>query len=196
MKKKVATSVVAVLLTGCVSIPTPQNRADWEAVHSRVYAGKSSEEVLDAAERILRSADKDFKFDYPDGKLVATRAWSVFFVIGGAGGTDYWEISALPVDDGVKATTRITRANGATYVAPVVGGGGGATVGSSSTPGQPLQWRPTYDLFWSRMDYMLDGSGRWITCKEFEKGKGRADTAGIDTICSVTTDDGPAPARR
>lgn len=192
MKRAITGACVALALSGCVSLPTPQSRSEWNEVHSRTYSGKSVEQVLDSAEKVLRAADKDFTFDYPDGKLVASRRWSMYMVLAAAAGTDYWDITTSPVPEGTKVTVQVNRASGAMYASPVVGGAGGATVASSNLPGQPLQWRPVYDLFWNRMDYMLK-DGTWVSCTDFKKGKPQAQKAGLDALCSMTTDDGPAP---
>jgi hypothetical protein len=80
------------VLGGCISVPPAPARQEWEEIHTRSFAGKSPREVLDAAEKVLRAADHDFTFDYPTGKLIGTRRWTVYAVLMATGGTDYWTI--------------------------------------------------------------------------------------------------------
>ncbi|ASR44336.1 hypothetical protein BEN78_14155 [Xanthomonas citri pv. mangiferaeindicae] len=180
--------MLAVGLSGCVSIQGPGSREEWQAIHVREYHGKSQKDVLDAAEKILRLADHDFNFDYPDGKLVGQRSWVVYMAIAIVGGTDYWTVSTEALPSATRVTVDVTRATGSVYAAPVIGGPG-ATVQQSSTPGVPLRTRAAYDLFFARLDHLLSGSGTWTTCDEFKLTVARRDRGGIDTLCSITTDD-------
>lgn len=190
--KNIALSCIALCaLAGCASVPTPQSRSEWKAIHSRSFQGQSEEAVLEAAEKTLRLADKDFRFDYPEGQLIATRSWLVYAVIAATMGTDYWTISTRKTADGVEATAQVTRSIGAIAPTPTIGSAGvnGAAVVSSSTPGQPVQHAPPYDLFWKRVSYLLEPSGEWPSCSAYKAGKDRAQKASIDTLCSVTTND-------
>lgn len=185
-------ALAGMVLAGCATIPTPQSREEWQRQHARTLTGYTPEQVLAAAEQVLRLADEDFAFDYPDGGLVAHRKWAVFAVIARAAGTDYWKFTTAPTETGTKVTLEITRLNQSTIAAPVVAGPG-VYVMNSSTPGEPMAWSPPYELFWARLHHVLTGTGPWLTCDQFKAGKDAADKAGIDTLCSVTTDD-KAPA--
>ena len=190
--KNIGLSCIAVAaLAGCSTVPTPQSRAEWNAVHTRTFPGQSEEAVLEAAEKTLRLADKDFRFDYPAGQLVATRNWLVYAGIAATSGTDYWTISTKATPEGIQATAQITRTMSAITPTPTFGSAGvnGMTATSTSTPGQPVQHAPPYDLFWMRVSYLLNPQGEWPTCDAFKAGKGRVDKASIDTLCSVTTAD-------
>jgi hypothetical protein len=68
------------------------------------------------------------------------------------------------------------------------GASAGWGVQSSTTPGTPLQARAAYDLFWDRVDSVLDGSP-WPTCEDRKRAIARRDRGGLDALCSVTTDD-------
>ncbi|WP_337054081.1 hypothetical protein [Pseudoxanthomonas sp. USHLN014] len=181
------------LLVGCATIPTPKSRSEWEQVHMRTFPGKSQREVLDAAEKVLAAADHDFKFDYPPDKLVAYRRWTVYAVLTIAGGTDYWTLETRTVDGQTQGMVQITQQTGATTISPSFGPGGTTSWGadSYSTPGQPVQARASYDLFWARVESVLYGKP-WVTCEQFKaglKGEARGAKFGLETLCSVTTDD-------
>lgn len=192
MKQPVCLLVALASLAGCATAPVPQNRSEWSAIHTRSFPGQSEQAVLDAAEKTLRLADKDFRFDYPAGQLVATRNWLVYAVIAATTGTDYWTITTRPTADGIEATAQITRTVNSIAPTPTVNSAGvnGAAVVSSGTPGQPVQFAAPYELFWARVSYLLQPQGTWPTCNAFKAGKDRKQKAAIDTLCSVTTDDG------
>lgn len=189
MKGLLSSLLASAFLSGCVSLPKPpDSRIAWEAIHQREFVGKNERELLEAAEKVLRLSDKDFVFDYPEGALLGTRKWLAYGVIVIVGGTDYWRITARPTSAGTRLTVEISRKSQSTTAAPVVGGGGVYGVNSSSL-GEPIFYRAPYDLFWSRMQHLLTGDGQWVTCKQFKDGKKSAEKAGIDVLCSVTTDD-------
>lgn len=181
----------ALVMASCASVPQgPQSRQEWEAQHARVFTGKTPEEVLAAAEQVLRLADSDFTFDYPDGELVATRPWGIYMVVAGARGVDYWRVRAAPVEGGTRATVEISTESSTTTATPM------ATTGpsvwgltSSASPGQPVRGDAPYNLFWSRVEYMLGTVPIWFTCDAFKSGRRAPQRVGLDTLCSVTTDD-------
>lgn len=178
------------VLGGCISVPPAPARQEWEEIHTRSFAGKSPREVLDAAEKVLRAADHDFTFDYPTGKLIGTRRWTVYAVLMATGGTDYWTIETQEADGATQASVMITRQVMAVMPSPTFNPGASAGWGvqSSTTPGTPLQARAAYDLFWDRVDSILDGSP-WPTCEDRKRAIARRDRGGLDALCSVTTDD-------
>lgn len=189
--------LAALLLAGCVTPPkTPQSRAEWQAIHVREFPGKTPEDVLDAAERVLRLADDEFTFDYPDGQLIATRPWLVYAVIAASSGIDYWRITTAPLPGGgTRATVDISRTESTIAPSPVmVGGQMGVGMDSSTMPGRPVQTEPAYNLFWSRVEHQLGLLPVWFTCDSFKAGRSAASKAGLNVLCSVNTDDRePAP---
>lgn len=189
---RVAISVaLAALLAGCVSAPKgPATRAEWEAIHQREFAGKSARDVQDAAEKVLALADHDFTFEYPEGQLIGRRPWMIYLAIAIGSGTDYWTISTHETDAGTRATVQTTRDSTAIAPSPVVGGSGAAVM-SASTPGQPVVTREAYDLFWSRVEYMLGLREDWIDC---DAARAMVSARGgkkgyLDTLCAFNTDD-------
>ncbi|WP_337052473.1 hypothetical protein [Pseudoxanthomonas sp. USHLN014] len=193
MKNLILAASLALVAAGCATIPKPNNRAEWELVHTRRYADKTQKEILDAAEKVLAAADHDFTFDYPPDKLVAQRKWTVYAVLAIVGGTDYWTVETRDVGGTTQAMVQITQQSTATTASPSFGPGGATTWGadSTSTPGQPIQARASYDLFWDRVDALLYGKP-WVSCKDRKAELGREPRGakfGLETLCSVTTDD-------
>lgn len=190
--KRYLSLVLVLSLSGCVTLPPPpQGREEWNSVHTREFSEASVEEVSAAAEKVLRLADHDFTFDYPDGQLMATRHWLVYMLLAASMGTDYWKLTMEPIPSGTRATLQISRAASAVSPTPVVGLGGavGTSVVSSAMPGRPIRYPSAYELFWSRVEFLLGRSSDWVTCDEFESGKSVADKAEIYVLCSINTDD-------
>lgn len=191
MNRAVLFAVFAAVLTGCVSAPKgPATRQEWEAIHQREFAGKNPREVQDAAEKVLRLVDHDFTFQYPEGQLVGRRPWMIYLAIAISSGTDYWTISTQETEAGTRAVVQATRDSSTIAPSPVVGGPGAAVM-STATPGQPVVVKEPYDLFWSRMEYMLGLRSEWDDC-----GTARANVSAeggrkgyLDTLCAFNTDD-------
>lgn len=185
----------ALLLAGCATAPIgPQNREEWQALHMHVISGVTEKQVLDASEKVLRLADHDFKFDYPDHQLLASRQWSFYAVLAAGFGVDNWRITTKEVTGGVSVTVEISRQSNAITPMPTVGvagpGAGGIGVGAGATPmpGQSISGEFPYAVFWQRLDFMLGKSSHWPNCKEAEKVP-RPQRINSDVLCSVSTDD-------
>lgn len=73
-------------------------------VTTRIYEGKTSEEVLLAADRVFRLADDDYNVLHQGTSLQAQRNWLVYIVIATSKGTDTWVVQAFPVENGTKVT--------------------------------------------------------------------------------------------
>lgn len=189
MKRLLLLALPTLVLAGCATVPTPQTRDEWMAIHSRTYPGKTPEEVTAAAEKVLKLADHDFRFDYPPGQLIATRPWLVYAVIAAAMGTDYWKVETTPVQGGTKAVVQISRAAG--MVTPSPTAYGDVSVMSSSMPGQPIQFAPPYEVFWHRVEHQLGLRQDWLSCDDYKHAK--RSKAGLEVLCSVNTDDKPPP---
>lgn len=179
----------AVAAGGCATTQVPQSRTEWQAIHVREFRDKTPDEVLDAAEEVLRLADHDFTFDYPDGQLIATRRWLIYVVLAASMGTDYWKVTAAPLPDGgTRATVEISQQASSVVPSPVFesGGGVGSTVMAMGLPGTPVQHAPPYRLFWRRVENRLGMWPHWTTCDDFGEESGNA---GLHVLCSVNTDD-------
>lgn len=189
--KRLSLIVAACMVSGCATVP-PSSRVDWEGIHVRQYDGATAREVQDAAEQVLRLADHDFSFQYPDGRLVASRNWMIYAVISITGGKDHWVIETTEIDGATRVTAMITRESATTTAAPVVGGTGIAPV-TAGMPGAQITQAAPYQLFWERLEYMLGLRPEWTTCSQFRarlKETTRArDRGQLDALCGVTVDD-------
>ncbi|MCB9965765.1 MAG: hypothetical protein H6855_06760 [Rhodospirillales bacterium] len=153
-------------LSACAtSKPKPLSREEYLQTTTREYTGFSQEEVISAAEEVLKLADgDDFIFSHTKNGFSATRNWSVYVVLAAAMGTDFWQFQAVPQGDIIKAEVIVSTSSSAISGA-YMGNGIAAPMtipaGSASVAGNAL-----YDLFWSRLDYILGTSDKWRSCKE------------------------------
>ncbi len=144
--------LVALALAGCATAQPQLSREQWLDLKTKTYQGATSAQVNGAAEQLFRLADgDDFTLSYPaDGSgMKASRRWLIYFVIGAVMGTEEWTIQA-------------EQRPGSTWVGVDVRNAIGGFVGPG--PLQPLESQALYDLFWSRMDYLLGQSTVWRTC--------------------------------
>lgn len=194
MKRYLAAFFAVAIVSGCATTSMgPSSREDWDSTHVRTYENVTPRQVQDAAEQILKLADKDFTFEYPDSGLIATRKWMFYVVISASSGTDYWTVETKPEGAATRVVVRVTRAASTIMASPVIGGQGVASM-ASGTPGFPLEQRALYKLFWDRMDYFLGKNPVWTTCDsfkerikvEFPRGW---DRGAMDTLCAINTDD-------
>jgi hypothetical protein len=175
------------LLAGCTL--SPPKEAHWQGLHGRVYEGATTDQALQAADEILRLADKDFRVTRQAGTLTATRYYALFAGISTQYGYDHWLVTATPVDKGsvdkgVDVQVQISRDADADVLMPIIGGSGvvGGTVANTSPPGKPVTARFPYRLFFARMDYLLRRSSEWLTCSEAAArlpGEPEADTGAL-----------------
>jgi hypothetical protein len=134
----------------------------------RVYPDKSPEEVIKAADRVIRLADDDYNLAHNPNGFTAYRRWAVYMVITAALGEDTWIINVQPHGTGSKITALHSAASGAANA--FVSANGTVTpytspMGSGMITPQPA----VYQLFYSRLENLLYGKGQWITCKEAGK---------------------------
>lgn len=156
----------AVILTaGCAtSKPRELTREEWLTTTTRVYDGVEKERVIKAAERLFRLSDgDDFKIAHYEEGLYATRNWSVYVVLAASFGTDYWKLAVIPEKKGVKASIQVNTQSQA--VSPMMVSGGAWTATSMPMSGSPVMGTAIYDIFWSRMNYLLGLRQDWMTCQ-------------------------------
>ena len=141
------------------------SRQDWLQISNREYSGVTQEEILLSAEQLFTLADgDDFHFVHTDDGIYATRNWMVYVVFGMASGTDYWLIKTTPTSKGIKVSIQVNRQ--AQVMVPVVTTGGDMSATSTPMAGAPVDGTAIYDLFWTRMDYLLGKRKEWMSCKE------------------------------
>jgi len=152
---------------------------------------------LAAAEAVFKLADHDFKFQYPEDELYATRPWVVYLVLVASIGQDYWLIKTSQTSDGVRVTVQVSESSQATTITTTTGG----EFAGALTPlaGAPVDGNALYVIFWARMDYLLGKSNDWPDCKEAKSLVAEAGAWGdIGELCNPfnVDDKMPTPALR
>lgn len=173
MRTSLASLLLIVLtLSGCATKPTQLSRDEWISTTTRVYRDHSKEDVIRAGERLLRLAGGDgFQIQHSEEGLYATRNWLVYIVIAAATGVDYWKLLVTQTPDGAKASLQVSTQ--AQPIAPMLTAGPekgtGWTAMTGPMAGSPVNGTALYDLFWSRIDYLLGKRKDWMTCAESDK---------------------------
>lgn len=164
MRFTIAVLMVIAALAGCAAPQRMISADEMSAMTHRTFTGVTADQAVAAAERVLRLADgDDFAIDRdPDG-LMATRNWTVYFVLGFVTGTDHWVLKTKPFEGGTDVSFAV---GSVAQPAP-----------ARQTPRQAGDTRPRvmgamhegtaiYDLFWSRMAYLLGQRDTWMSCAE------------------------------
>ena len=165
---------------------------------TRVYEGKSSEEILRAADRVFRLADDDYNVSHTQNSVHAQRNWMIYLVLALAMGTDSWTISTEPVENGIKVTAMHSAQSSSVTGAPTPTSGGGMGVTALTSPGmQSMTTTPAiYQLFFSRLDHLLGVKPGWLTCKDAKRQFTEGDLGPFCTVASDRTPDGISAAQR
>lgn len=159
-------SAIAAVTFACAGCAAPQlTREQWIAATTRTLDSATKEEVIAAAERVLRLADgDDFVIVHTDAGFQATRRWSIFVVIAAENGTDHWTFEARESGGSVKASVTVSKVSGGTMgVSPTTSPGIYSTMtvpGSGALVNGPA----AYELFWERVNYLLGRQTAWPTC--------------------------------
>ena len=182
----IAVVMLAVLaLSGCAVGRQDVSREDWKI---REYKGADKDEVVQAAREVLRLADPDeVIFQITADGFTAERRQLSYLVV--ESGIDLFRFEfTVREKDGVVSTRfdiweHIERANIVSLGLPV------------AKVGKP-QSRYAYDLFYSRMEYLLKLKDTWQTCKAVGVDTpGRAEELGLASLCGRFSSDLSPPPR-
>lgn len=168
-------------------------REEWQAAGQMTFNDVSKKELIEKAQQVLTLADgEDVKFTFRNNGFSASRPWLVYAVIAITNGTDYWVFDVEDKDGSLLATVQASSASSA--ITPYAVGGQVGTVSTTSF-GTPIQGTAIYDMFWGRLDYLLDRRKDWPDCRSGLQKIRRGETWGnLDQICDSVTliDDAPA----
>jgi len=172
----VGTLIILIGLGGCAS-SSKTSKDEMMAAATRTYEGVSSQQVIQAAEKLLKLVDESrFKFDREDHKLTATRSGQLFTALGATDVTAVWLVSTQEKD---KATVVTIEA--------------GWQKSLPSSGKREMLKRPegtaVYNLFYNRLDTMLGRSNEWITCKGMKQAIKQGEASGdIRMLCAYSDD--------
>lgn len=179
--KNVFLLVQVVLLLNITSCTHKKlSRDEWQKVGQKEYTGVSKEELITAAQKVLVLADgNDISFASTKDGFVASRNWQIYAALAANMGTDYWTFEAKEEKGKLIATIQPSM---------VVGTVGGY---SENQKGNPVQGTAIYEMFWTRLDYMLKRRSSWHSCKEgLDKSRSGETWGSLEQICdSITLND-------
>ena len=156
----------AVVVTGCAAPQRLMTTDETASVTHRTFKGVTTEQAVAAAERVLWLADgDDFAIDRERDGLMATRNWTVYFVLGFVTGTDNWIFKARPVEGGTAVTFAV---GSVAQPAPAKQTPRRADDPRPKVMGATHEGTAIYDLVWARMAYLLGQRGDWMRCAESE----------------------------
>jgi len=193
MAKSLITACLLVLLAGCAANKQHLTREEWLKTTSRDIEGVTKEQVISAAENLFHIADgDDFLVVHNEEGFIATRGWGCYMVFGFQSGIDSWQLKVIPTASGVKANLQIFRQMQAVAAMPT------GTPYTTPGGGAPVDGNAIYDLFWSRLDYLLGKRADWTTCKihdeKIAKGLIWGDNSALCNGCNISNNDGIPPA--
>lgn len=157
---------------------------------TRIYEGKTSEEVLLAVDRVFRLADDDYVISHQGNMLQAKRNWFIYAVLAITTGTDTWIVQTSPVENGIQVTAIHSSQSQSMTPSPTVNFNGNMGMGMTSMPALAnMTTSPAiYQLFFSRLDYLLSNTGHWVTCKDAKK---LFQDGSLNPFCSLSNDRTP-----
>jgi hypothetical protein len=200
--KALLTILAALALSGCANYAVPpMSRHDQLAMTTRIYPDTTPEQVIAAAEKVLKLADgDDMQVAHGETGFEARRRWLVYIVIGAAAGVDHWSFRATSTPDGTRATVAVNQSSQGLSPSPVVTqSSSGMGVGTGPAISAGIISPALYDLFWRRVDFVLERPGStWLTCQQWATLQKTQRLPGIDDpLCNsfnMTDSDPTKPA--
>lgn len=178
-------AIIAVLLTACGQAHQITTREDYLAEATRTYQGIDREQIIKAAEIVLKHSDPgDWDFRYKADGFVGLRRYFIYAVIAAAAGRERWEFTARYNDAGnIHAGVSVSEA-----------GNTSNSYGSQAYEAG-MNAVELYRLFWSRVDYVLGRRADWPDCDRAEKAikaKG-GNPSSLAGLCGLTSQGRKSP---
>lgn len=179
---------LSLILVGCAAKNPELTREEWLDIHNQTYEEASSEEVIAAAEEVLRTADpNDVTFTHREDGFLSTRPFLYYFVLAATSGQDFYDLSVEERDAGGVIASLYMSRSASTLAGQPTGAGSGASVTTIPGNAAPVQSPASYFGFWKRVDYFLGLEDDWYTCDRIkEERESREDLWGhTDNICGI-----------
>ncbi len=179
--------ILIIFLTSCAT-PRKLTRDEWLIAGQKKYPlSITKDKLIKSAEKVLVLADEnDVNFQYSDTGFTASRNWLIYAVIAAAMGTDYWRFDVKEEKGELVASVQPSQTSGS--VTGYSAGNGNVGTVTAPTIGNPLQGTAIYDMFWSRLDFILGLRSDWLDCKSGLQKISKGETWGnLDNICDSVT---------
>lgn len=178
-------SLLLALLVLAVSCASPRRMTtnERQALAQKEYSHLSREELIDAAKQVFVLMDKkDVEFQTTENGFVASRDWFMYRVVHASCGTDFWKFEVKEENGKLVASIRPSVRYGLV---------------ESEEKGALVQGSAIYDMFWSRLDYLVGQSNKWPTCEEaLKKSQSNQTWGSLEQICdSITLSDELPPTQ-
>lgn len=171
--------IFSVLLSGCITAPKQMTRDQFLQTTQRVYPGVDKERILKNAEEIFRLSDgSDYSLSYTEKGLQAIRRYQVYLVLNVLSGNFVWNVDTEDTPAGTLVKISAEGRSGH-LLAPTIA--------------YPINTPGSYDLFWSRLDFLLGKSDQWVSCRiaRAEHQKDNDVWRDLEPWCLVTDDKNP-----
>ncbi len=167
---KISTSMILILILiifqSCAQKRPEMSRVEWRNISTHEYRDNSKEEILIAAEKVIKAADPDdIKFARYDYGFTADRGWWYHMLITSLNGVNTFSFKVYKEkNDQIIARLEMNAAFG--------------TGVYNQIPLSTVQegyGNFTYVVFWKRLNYELGLTKEWYTCKQalkdYDEGK-------------------------
>ena len=162
---------------------------DWEKARMRTYTDISVDLALQKAKEVIRLSDpEDIVFEDKRGRFVAVRNFKVSSLLKGLALEHEWRVEAWTEGDSTTVTVELHQSANKTF-----------DLGTDSEIARAFDDRvpcepATYELFWKRLNYLLELERTWPSCEWFEVALDRANGSEIvQGLCAVGTVQGQPP---
>lgn len=167
-------------LAGCNAYAIPpihvDDRSAYVAEQTRVFAGVTREQLLQAAETVVRSSGGQYEFVYGLNGFSARRPYFVYGVLGSAFGRDRWDVDTEPTPAGLRASVTVADAGDLH---------GGLSPSRYETVATDTS---VYARFWGRVEGVLGRGAEPVVCDAAVGGPvGRVSksTRGPNVLCAL-----------
>jgi hypothetical protein len=181
---RVAVACAFLSLAACKTTPDLLlDEAAFTSTTTRRFPGETRERIVRAAEAVLRQSDPSRQITTRTEGFASFKQFESYGFVVAEGGGDLWTVTSRDLADGAEAVVRLAPRNGAGPSGPAM----------SITEGRNPA--PLYDLFWSRVEYVLGRRPDWTTCQGATarlQGSGQGPSA-IGALCASPGEGRAAP---
>ena len=183
---------ILLLISACATQEQKLSRADWLAMTSRTYLQKTEDEVINKVQKIFELADpNDVTFTHFKNGITVERNMLFFAVVVAVSGHYKWVIE-VKEENSASLVTAYAYANLNSTTAVQTGPSSVAPYSTSSNAGAALQGRALYNLFWSRLDFLLGiENSEWLTCSQMAEKTGASTFGELEALCLNADDLSP-----
>lgn len=179
--KLLIAALTTVILSGCAVTSSGLTGDQLYELTHRTYEGVSKDQVLSAAQKLLRLADgDDFKITRTEYDVSATRNWVNLLSFINQG-TDYWKIDVIEESGEVMIAVNVY-----TEAGMISNWGSNINVKKDL-----IETTALYDVFWARLEYLIGKRDDWMSCEKADERIKLGITSGSnDALCnSINIDD-------